>query len=178
MGKWASGKYALGISDRSGAAYPLRNMRKEWTGMLVGWDEWDAKQPQLDPLRAPADAQALRDSRPDRTAPAVTVLLQFNPFRSGSSGSSVLTVTEPGNGKSTGDTVRFRSTENFDGFTSGALEDSDGYSITIATESDGSDSTSRYTFDISSSGSSETASTGNVSGGGGTASAGPLTVSP
>ena len=146
--------------------------------MLVGWDEWEAKQPQLDPLRAPADAQALRDSRPDRTAPAVTVLLQFNPFRSGSSGSSVLTVTEPGNGKSTGDTVRFRSTENFDGFTSGALEDSDGYSITIATESDGSDSTSRYTFDISSSGSSETASTGNVSGGGGTASAGPLTVSP
>ena len=178
MGKWASGKYALGISDRSGAAYPLRNMRKEWTGMLVGWDEWEAKQPQLNPLRAPADAQALRNSRPDRTAPAVTVLLQFNPFRSGSSGSSVITVTEPGNGKSTGDTVRFRSTENFDGFTSSALEDADGYSITIVTESDGSASTSRYTFDISSSGSSETSSTGNIPGGGGTASAGPLTVSP
>jgi|TARA_R110000824_G_C15150104_1_gene670926 hypothetical protein len=178
MGKWASGKYALGISDRSGAAYPLRNMRKEWTGMLVGWDEWEAKQPQLNPLRAPADAQALRDSRPDRAAPAVTVLLQFNPFRSGSSGSSVITVTEPGNDKSTGDTVRFRSTENFDGFTSSALEDADGYSITIVTESDGSASTSRYTFDISSSGSSETSSTGNVPGGGGTASAGPLTVSP
>ena len=178
MGKWASGKYALGISDRSGAAYPLRDMRKEWTGMLVGWDEWEAKQPQLNPLRAPADAQALKDPRPDRTAPKVTVLLQFNPFVSGSSGSSVITVIEPGNGRSTGDTVRFRSTENFDGFTSGALEDSDGYSITIATESDGSDSTSRYTFDISGSGSSETASTGNVSGGGGTASAGPVTVSP
>ena len=84
MGKWASGKYALGISDRSGAAYPLRNMRKEWTGMLVGWDEWEAKQPQLDPLRAPADAQALRDSRPDRTAPAATVLLPFNPLASSS----------------------------------------------------------------------------------------------
>ena len=178
MGKWASGKYALGISDRSGAAYRLRDMRKEWTGMLVGWDEWEAKEPQLDPIRAPADAQALKNPRPDRTAPAVTVLLPFNPFVSGSSGSSVITVTEPGNGRSTGDTVRFRSTENFDGFTSSALEDSDGYSITIATESDGSDSTSRYTFDISSSGSSETASAGSVSGGGGMASAGPLTVSP
>ena len=178
MGKWASGKYALGIADRSGAAYRLRDMRKEWTGMLVGWDEWEAKEPQLDPIRAPADAQALKNPRPDRTAPAVTVLLPFNPFVSGSSGSSVITVTEPGNGRSTGDTVRFRSTENFDGFTSTALEDSDGYSITIATESDGSDSTSRYTFDISSSGSSETASAGSVSGGGGMASAGPLTVSP
>ena len=178
MAKWASGKYALGISDRSGAAYPLRNMRKEWTGMLVGWDEWEAKQPQLDPIRAPADAQALRDPRPDRSAPAVTVLLKFNPFVSGSSGSSVITVTEPGNGRSTGDTVRFRSVENFDGFTSSALEDASGYSITIATESDGSDSTSRYTFDVSSSGSSETASTGSIFGGGGTASAGPVTVSP
>jgi len=171
MGKWASGKYALGISDRSGAAYPLRNMRKEWTGMLVGWDEWEAKQPQLNPLRAPADAQALRDPRPDRSAPAVTVLLKFNPFKSSSSGTSVITVTEPGHGKSTGDTVRFRSTENFDGFTSGTLEYATGYSMTEV-------DSSRYTFDVSDSGSSETASTGNVSGGGGTASAGPVTVSP
>ena len=104
MGKWATGKYALGISDRSGAAYPLRSMRKEWTGMLVGWDEWEPKQPQLNPIKAPADAEALRDARPDRTAPAVTVLLPLNSFKSGSSGSSVITVTEPGHDRSTGDT--------------------------------------------------------------------------
>lgn len=170
MARWASGKYALGISDRSGAAYPLRDMRKEWTGMLVGWDEWEAKQPQLNPVKAPADAQALRNSRPDRTAPEVTVLLAFNSFKSGSSGSSVITVIEPGHGRSTGDTVRFRSLLGFDGFTAGALEYSSGYSITKT-------SSSRYTFDVSSSGSSETASTGNGSGGGGTASAGPVTVS-
>ena len=41
MSKFASGKYALGISDRSGFAYPLNRMRKEWTGALVGFDEWE-----------------------------------------------------------------------------------------------------------------------------------------
>ena len=177
MGKFASGKYALGISDRSGAAYKLRDMRKEWTGMLVGFDEWEPKQPQLRPRKVSADPQALRNPRPDREAPLVTVLLQNDPFKSSNSGTSVITVTEPGNGRSTGDTVRFRSTENFDGFTSSVLENSSGYSITIVTESDGSASTSRYTFNVSSSGSPETASQGNVEGGGGTASAGPVTVS-
>ena len=43
MAKYASGKWALGISDRSGFRYPLHRMRKEWTGMLVGYDEWDPK---------------------------------------------------------------------------------------------------------------------------------------
>ena len=80
MGKFASGKYALGISDRSGAAYKLRDMRKEWTGMLVGFDEWEPKQPQLRPRKVSADPQALRNPRPDREAPLVTVLLQNDPF--------------------------------------------------------------------------------------------------
>ena len=53
MAKYASNKYALGISDRSGAAYKLRHMRKEWTGMLVGKDEWEAKQPQLFVVNTP-----------------------------------------------------------------------------------------------------------------------------
>jgi hypothetical protein len=94
----------------------------------------------------------------------------LNSFKSGSSGSSVITVTEPGHDRSTGDTVCFRSLNNFDGFTSGAIENSSGYSITKT-------NSSKYTFDVSSSGSSETASTGDISGGGGTASAGPVTVS-
>ena len=90
----------MGISDRSGFAYKLRDMRKEWTGMLVGKDEWEAKQPQLEVVRAPADPQALRDPRPDRTEPAVTVLLKQNAFRTGSSGSAIITVTQPGHEKS------------------------------------------------------------------------------
>ena len=166
MGRFASEKHAMGISDRSGAAYKLKAMRKEWTGMLVGKDEWEAKQPQLTVVSTPADPQALRNPRPDRTEPAVTVLLEFNPFTSGSSGSAVITANEPGHGRSTGDTVRFRSCEDFDGFTEAVLENSSGYSITKINDDS-------YSFTAS----SGTAGTGDVQGGGGTVSAGPVTVS-
>tara|TARA_Y100000401_G_C8287319_1_gene206751 strand:- start:106 stop:426 length:321 start_codon:yes stop_codon:yes gene_type:complete len=65
MARMASGKHAFGISDRSGFRYRLRDMRKEWNGMLVGRDEYEAKHPQLHPNKVVADAQALRDARPD-----------------------------------------------------------------------------------------------------------------
>ena len=74
MARYASDKYALGISDRTGVAYRLRDMRKEWTGLLVGKDEWEVKQPQLTILRVQADPEALRNARPDRIEPAVSVL--------------------------------------------------------------------------------------------------------
>ena len=166
MPRYASGKHSLGISDRSGRAYLLREMALEWNGLLVGRDEFESKQPQLTPKRHSADPQALKISRPDRTEPPVEVLLPFNPFTSGSSGSSDITVLEPGNGRDTGDTVRFRSCEAFDGFTEATLESSSGYSVTVV-------DTDTYTFSVS----GETASTGSVRGGGGTASAGPVTVS-
>ena len=69
MAKFALGKHAYGISDRSGFRYPLRRMKKEWTGALVGFDEWEAKQPQLEPRKRVTDPQALRDPRPDRVEP-------------------------------------------------------------------------------------------------------------
>jgi len=65
MAKFAQGKYALGVSDRSGFVYRLNDMRKEWTGSLVGPDEWEKKQPQLDPRRHISDPQALRNPRPN-----------------------------------------------------------------------------------------------------------------
>jgi len=65
MAKFASGKNAYGISDRSGQRYKLNSMRKEWTGMLVGPDEFEPKHPQLEPRRKVVDPQALRDPRPD-----------------------------------------------------------------------------------------------------------------
>tara|TARA_R110002020_G_scaffold236749_1_gene449037 strand:+ start:187 stop:690 length:504 start_codon:yes stop_codon:yes gene_type:complete len=167
MARYASEKYALGISDRSGAAYKLRDMRKEWTGFLVGKDEWESKQPQLDTPKFMADPQALRNARPDRTEPAVEVLLQFNPFRSGDSGSTTINVYQPGHGRSTGDTVRFRSVEAFDGFTASMIESAAGFSITKVDDDN-------YTFTAS----SGTATSGSVLGGGGFASAGPVTVSP
>jgi len=66
---YASGKDAWGISDRSGFRYRLREMKKEWTGSLVGPDEYESKHPQLYPPRIGTDAQALRDARPDRIEP-------------------------------------------------------------------------------------------------------------
>jgi|TARA_R110000787_G_scaffold263561_1_gene369375 hypothetical protein len=166
MPRYASGKHALGISDRSGRTYKLKNMILEWNGYLVGRDEYESKQPQLQPRRVLADPQALRISRPARTEPAVEVLLAFDSFKSGSSGSAVITVTEPGHGRSTGDTVRFRNVEAFDGFTEAAVENSSGFSITKV-DSD------NYTFTSG----SGTATSGNVKGGGGFSSAGPVTVS-
>ena len=65
MARYASGKNAYGISDRSGFRYRLRDMRKEWNGLLVGIDEFEEKHPQLEPRRVVADPQALRDPRPD-----------------------------------------------------------------------------------------------------------------
>jgi hypothetical protein len=67
MGKFAVGKNAYGISDRSGFRYKLNDMKKEWTGMLVGKDEFEVKQPQLNPRRKVIDPQALKDARPDRS---------------------------------------------------------------------------------------------------------------
>ena len=62
---YASGKNAWGISDRSGFRYRLRDMKKEWTGALVGPDEWEPKHPQLYPPKAYPDPQALRNPRPE-----------------------------------------------------------------------------------------------------------------
>jgi hypothetical protein len=80
MSKYATGKWAYGISDRSGFRYRLHDMRKEWNGLLVGKDEWEAKHPQLEPLRARPDAQALRNPRPDSEAGAVSVSVGDNIF--------------------------------------------------------------------------------------------------
>jgi hypothetical protein len=68
MSKFASGKNAFGISDRSGFRYPLTAMRKEWTGLLVGPDEWEPKHPQLEPRSKVTDPQALKNARPDTVA--------------------------------------------------------------------------------------------------------------
>ena len=92
MARYASSKHALGISDRSGRAYKITNMLMEWNGYLVGRDEYESKQPQLQPRRVRADPQALKISRPARTEPAVEVLLAFNSFKSSTIGSSVISL--------------------------------------------------------------------------------------
>ena len=63
---YASGKHAFGISDRSGFRFRLRDMKREWTGALVGPDEFEPKHPQLEPIRVGPDPQALYNPRPDK----------------------------------------------------------------------------------------------------------------
>ena len=60
--KFAAGKYAYAISDRSGLRFPYTEMVYEWTGMLVHNSEWEPKQPQLD-LTYFTDAQSLKNAR-------------------------------------------------------------------------------------------------------------------
>ena len=65
MSKFATGKKAYGISDRSGFRYRLKDMRREWNGLLVGKDEWEEKHPQLEPIHTFSDPQAIKNPRPE-----------------------------------------------------------------------------------------------------------------
>ena len=64
MGKYASGKYAYAISDRSGLKFPYDEMVREWNGSLVHTSEFEPKQPQLEPKPVGSDPQALLNPRP------------------------------------------------------------------------------------------------------------------
>ena len=66
MSKFAKGKYALAISDRSGQAFPWREMVTEWNGAFVHVSEYEPKQPQLEPKPFVADPQGLEQARPQR----------------------------------------------------------------------------------------------------------------
>ena len=59
MGNLSKGRYAFFISDRSGLAYPYREMVKEWNGARVHTSEYEPKQPQLEPKPYTADPQGL-----------------------------------------------------------------------------------------------------------------------
>jgi len=76
MGNYTSGKDAYGISDRSGFRYRLRDMRTEWNGMKVGPDEYEPKQPQLEPRRKAVDPQALLNPRPQPDNPTSAFLVK------------------------------------------------------------------------------------------------------
>jgi hypothetical protein len=66
MPKFATGKNALAISDRSGMAFPHNEMVKEWNGSLVHYSEFEPKHPQIRRRRTVADAIAIQNTRPQR----------------------------------------------------------------------------------------------------------------
>jgi hypothetical protein len=104
---YASGKFALAISDRSGLQFPYTEMVKEWTGAWVHTSEYEPKAPQLMPHEHSPDPQALSRPRPARVAFPVPNLLPNNPITT-TAGSTTISANEPLHKRSTGDAVRFR----------------------------------------------------------------------
>ena len=162
MAKYATGKYAKAISDRSGMEFPYNEMAREWNGSFVHVSEFEPKQPQLEPKPMNGDSISLRNVRPDRTETAVPNLLPSNPFTI-TNGSTTVTVDEPDHGRSTSDTVRFRDSSNVANLPAATINASGGYTITKVNDN-------KYTFN-----SGVTASV-TLKGGGDIASAGPVTV--
>ena len=165
MSNFSSGKKAKAISDRSGMAFPYNEMLKEWNGSFVHISEFESKHPQIEMKVHKPDKQALQNARSDREETAVPILLKLNAFKTSNQGTSVITVTEPNHGRSSSDTVRFYDVSSFDGITASNLTRSAGYTITKVDDNS-------YTFTVA----TDTATSGNLTGGGGRAFAGPTTV--
>ena len=161
MAKFATGKYAKAISDRSGMEFPYKEMVREWNGSFVHVSEFEPKQPQLEPKPMNGDSISIRNVRPDRSEPATPNLLPLNAFTT-TNGSATVSVNEPNHGRSTSDTVRFRDAELVGGIAASTINSSSGFTITKVDDNN-------YTFP---SGSTATAT---EKGGGGSASAGPVT---
>ena len=106
--RFSQGRWALSISDRSGAAFPYTEMVREWTGAWVHNSKFEPKQPQIQPRPVGADAQALQHARTPRTEFYTPTILPNNPFTTTGS-STTVTVDQPSHGRSTGDAVRFRN---------------------------------------------------------------------
>ena len=147
MGKFSKGRYALMISDRSGAAFPYREMVQEWNGAWVHNSEYEPKQPQISPRPHGADPQALQHAKPARTEFAVADLLEENPLETYQAGSAIVNVNLPGHGYTTGDTKRFRGPlgaagvygdpEGVGGITGATIAKAAGYTITVGKYVDG-----------------------------------------
>ena len=106
--RFAKGRHALSISDRSGAAFPYIEMVREWNGAWVHTSEFEIKQPQIQPRPVGSDPQALQFARTARTEFYTPTILPNDPFSTTAS-STTVTVTQPNHGRSTDDAVRFRN---------------------------------------------------------------------
>jgi hypothetical protein len=164
MSNLSSGKYAKFISDRSGLEFPYSEMVIEWNGARVHISEFEKKHPQLEPKPHAADPQGLLNARPARTEPAVARILTLNPL-SAVSGSTTITVFEDNHGRSTSDTVRFRDAEPGAGITAADINNASGFTITVT-------NANNYTFTAAGT------ATATAKIGGGSISAGPVTLSP
>ena len=111
MGRYASGKRALAISDRSGMAFPYSEMVREWNGFLVHTSEYEPKQPQLEPKPVGSDPQALYNPRPQPASVESLILLDNNPFETivnSVDGNTYINVYSEDHQRAAGSIVRFR----------------------------------------------------------------------
>ena len=195
MPKYATGKYAKAISDRSGLEFPYREMVREWNGSFVHVSEFEPKQPQLEPKPQSADGIALRHVRTARTENDVPYSIPENGFETYQAGSGVINVTAPGHGLTNGTTYRFRGSPalvtggggtfqynnpaDFDGITGANIAKAAGYAITTGIFRDGARVSTDYAvanfffFTVD----TDTATKGGVTGGGNGCSVGPVTLS-
>ena len=195
MSKYATGKYAKAISDRSGLEFPYREMVREWNGSFVHVSEFEPKQPQLEPKPQSADGIALRHVRTARTENDVPYAIPENGFETYQAGSGVINVTAPGHGLTNGTTYRFRGSPalvtggggtfqynnpaDFDGITGANIAKAAGYAITTGVFKDGARVSTDYAvanffhFTVD----TDTATIGGVKGGGVGCSVGPVTLS-
>jgi hypothetical protein len=185
MANYASGKRSKAISDRSGMEFPYKEMVREWNGALVHISEFEPKQPQLEPKPHGADAISLQHVRTDRTEPITTVMIPENGFKTYQAGSGVINVNVPGHGLTNGTTYLFRgpptispgtgtstnpvfayaTIPNFDGITGAQIGQGSGYSTDYALSN-------FFYFTVN----ADTATTGNIQGGGYGCSIGPITI--
>ena len=198
MANYASGKRSKAISDRSGMEFPYKEMVREWNGALVHISEFEPKQPQLEPKPHGADAISLQHVRTDRTEPITTVMIPENGFKTYQAGSGVINVNVPGHGLTNGTTYLFRgpptispgtgtstnpvfayaTIPNFDGITGAQIGQGSGYAITTGLFQNGVRVSTDYAlsnffyFTVN----SDTATTGNIQGGGYGCSIGPITI--
>jgi hypothetical protein len=199
MSKYATGKYAKAISDRSGMEFPYKEMVREWNGAFVHVSEYEPKQPQLEPKAQSADGISLLNTRTDRTEPATTVRLPNNPFETYQAGSAIINVFAPGHGLTDSTTYRFRGAPttspgtgtstnpvfayaaipNFDGIAGSNVAKAAGYTIRTGKYKAGARDASNdyltsnfffFTVDTN------TATSGNIKGGGYGCSVGPITI--
>jgi len=116
MARYATGKYAKAISDRSGMEFPYKEMVREWNGAFVHFTEFEPKQPQLEPKPNGADGVSLLNTRTDRTEPPTAILLPKDPFTV-TNGSATLTVSLLNHNLQVGDFVLF-----FDGASNNPIQ--------------------------------------------------------
>ena len=199
MPKYATGKYAKAISDRSGLEFPYREMVREWNGSIVHVSEFEPKQPQLEPRPSSADGISIRNVRVARTENDVSYSIPENGFETYEAGSRVINVTAPGHGLTNGTTYRFRgqptispgtgtssnpvfayaNPADFDGITGANVAKAAGYAITTGIFKDGARVSTDYAvanfffFTVD----TDTATVGGIKGGGPGCSVGPVTLS-